>query len=252
MKRWPAALLLLCLFAAGPAPGETPDRQVRQTVQGTVDIRQETQKKEDLWAQEKDKLQARYRSARAQVEELEKRKEMLARKDAALREQVAELERRIAEAERLEAGLQSVMEETLAGLDAFVGEDLPFLAEERALRIASLEETLAQPDATPADKLRRLLEALQVETEYGDTVETYEQKIDVDGEPVYADIFRLGRLSVFWMTPDGRRVGEYDRVSGRWVELPERYRKGIRMAVEMAAKQRPVELIRLPVGRIAP
>ncbi len=245
-------VLLAVFIAAGQAQGQSPDRKVRKTVQGTVDIRQETQRQEDIWAQEQEKLLARYRTAREQVEALEKQKQSLEKRDAALREQVAELARRIAESDRLEAGLQTVMEETLERLVAFMEEDLPFLPEERALRIRSLRDTLAHTDTTPGEKLRVLLEALQVEAEYGDTVETYQQRIDVDGESIFADIFRLGRLSIFWMTPDGRRVGEYDRVTDRWVELPARYRQSIRMAVEMAAKQRPVELIRLPVGRIKP
>ena len=244
--------LLVMFLTAGHALGQTPDREVRKTVQDIVDIRQETQRKEDAWAREEESLRNRYRVAVAHVEDLERRKAALEKKDAALRGEVADLERRIAESERLEAGLQAVTEETMERLEAFVASDLPFLEEERALRVAGLKETLARTDTTPAEKLRRLLEALQVETEYGDTVETYTQRIVVDGESLFADIFRLGRLSVFWMTPDGERVGEYDRVGDRWVELPARYRKAVRLAVEMAAKQRPVELIRLPVGRIHP
>lgn len=244
--------LLMALIPAGAALGQAPARDVRETVQGTVDLRQETQRQEDLWAREQEELRARYRAARADVEALERRKSSLEKRDAALREQVASLNRRIAESDRLEAGLQSVMEETLDRLDAFTDEDLPFLPEERSRRIRNLRETLAQPGTSPGEKLRMLLEALQVETGYGDTVETYQERIDVDGESLFADIFRLGRLSLFWMTPDGERVGEFDRVTGRWVELPERYRKSIRMAVEMAARQRPVELLRLPVGRIQP
>jgi hypothetical protein len=245
-------VFLIGLSVAGPSLAQTPDRQIRNTVQNTVDIRQETQNQEDLWAREKEKLQARYRAARDRVEQLEKQKETLREKDASLQEQVAELSGRIAESGRLEAGLQAVLEETLGRFETFVQEDLPFLPEERALRLRTLRETLARSDETPAEKLRLLLEALQAETEYGDTVETYPQRIDVDGEPVFADIFRLGRVSIFWLTPDGERAGEYDRVRDRWVELPDRYRKNIRMAEEMAAKQRPVELIRLPLGRIHP
>lgn len=244
--------LLLALIPMGTALGQTPDREVRATVQGTVDVRQETQRQEDRWAEEQEELKARYRTAKADVEALERQKASLEKRDAALREQVAELNRRIDEADRLEAGLQSVMEETLERLAAFAGEDLPFLPEERSQRIRNLRETLAQPNTSPGEKLRMLLEALQVEAEYGDTVETYQERIDVGGESLFADIFRLGRLSLFWMTPDGERVGEFDRVTGRWVELPERTRKSIRMAVEMAARQRPVELIRLPIGRIQP
>ena len=111
---------------------------------------------------------------------------------------------------------------------------------------------LSQIDASPAEKLRRLLEALRIECEYGDSVEVYQQQIQVDGQAVFADILRLGRLSIFWQTPDGKRVGEYDRAKNLWVEFPSRYGRGLRMAAEMAKKTRPVELTKLPIGRISP
>ena len=137
-------------------------------------------------------------------------------------------------------------------LEAWVEKDLPFLPEERAGRLRLLREGLARTDISGAEKLRQLLEALLVECEYGDTVEVYEQRIEVEGEPIFAIVFRLGRLSIFWQTPDRARVGEYDRVTNRWVELPGRYARSISAALEMAEKRRPIELLRLPVGRISP
>lgn len=245
-------ILLGLLMVAGPAFSQSEEKRLQRQVDGTVGIRKETQDKEDRWARERMELEARYKAARARVAQLEKQREILERKDRALGDRVNELERRIDESNRLEEGLQAAMEVTLARLEAFVDADLPFLPEERAARIRSLKETLALPDVLPAEKLRRLLEALQVECEYGDTVETYQQEILVDGEPIVADVFRLGRLSIFWQTPDGRRAGEYDRAADRWVELPTGHRRNIGAAVEMASKRKPVELIKLPVGRIKP
>ena len=247
--------LLLSIVAAMPALGQTgPSKEPRlsDTVKGTVEIRQETQRKEDRWAEERAELEARYRAAKAGVETLEKQEAILEKKDQVLERQVNEMTRRLEESERLEQGLQEVMETILSRLGNWIEQDLPFLPEERTERIRALEEALALTDTSAGEKLRRLLEALQVECEYGDTVEVYQQKIEVEGEPIFADIFRLGRLSIFWQTPDGTRVGEYDRVADRWVELPTKYRRGIRAAIEMAAKQRPVELVKLPVGRISP
>jgi len=245
-------LLLPLILLAQPVLGQMPPRQLREQVDGTVGIEQNTQAREDVWAREKTEFKARYQAARARCDTLENEEESLKRKKAALEEQVTELERRIRESVRLQEGLASATEDTLRRLERFVNADLPFLPEERAGRLAALHETLALSDVPQAEKLRRLLEALHVECEYGGTIETYQQKIQVDGRPVFADIFRLGRLSIFWQTPDGSRVGEYDRGSGRWVELPGRYRRTIGAAVEMARKQRPVELLRLPVGRIEP
>ena len=248
-------LLLFAIAVAMPAFGQADpsmETGLSETVKGTVEIRQDTQRKEDQWAQAREELEARYRAAKAGVETLEKQKGVLEKKDQVLEEQGDELERRIEESRRLEQGLQEVMQTLLSRMEEWVEQDLPFLPEERAERIRSLKEALALTDTSAAEKLRRLLEALQVECEYGDTVEVYQQKIEVEGKPVFADIFRLGRLSIFWQTPDGTRVGEYDRVVGHWIELPTKYRRGIRVAIEMAAKQRPVELVKLPVGRINP
>ena len=86
----------------------------------------------------------------------------------------------------------------------------------------------------------------------GDTVEVYQQRIDVEGETVFADILRLGRLSIFWQTPDGKRAGEYDRVGKKWVEFPAGFSRSIQIAIEIANKRRPIELIKVPVGRLAP
>ena len=242
----------LVLFGVVPVLGEPPSEQVKGTVTGTVDIRQETQEKEDRWAVEKARLEARYRSSKAHIESLEENTSLWGKKVEILQEQVDELNRRIEESERLEANLHEVLEVVMNRLEEWVEKDLPFLPEERAQRLALLRETLAETDTSGAEKLRLLLEALLVECEYGNTVEVYEQRIEVDGETVFANIFRLGSLSVFWQTPDGERVGEYDRVSNRWVGLPQTYVRSISAAVEMAEKRRPIELVQLPVGRISP
>jgi hypothetical protein len=38
--------------------------------------------------------------------------------------------------------------------------------------------------------------------------------------------------------------------AGRWTELPGRAKRRIQLAMEMATRMRPVELIDLPLGRI--
>jgi hypothetical protein len=97
-----------------------------------------------------------------------------------------------------------------------------------------------------------VLEALQVEANYGSAVEVYQEKIMVDDEEVWADMVRVGRLSVYWRTPDGERVGEFDRGQGQWVELAEEYVRPINDAREMALRLRSTEVVLLPLGRIVP
>ena len=124
--------------------------------------------------------------------------------------------------------------------------------EERAARLASLRLELARPDVSGAEKLRRLLEALQIEAGYGSTAEVYQERIVVAGDSLHVDLLRVGRLSLFWRTPDGRRVGEYDRVAAEWTELPGKYKRSIARAMEMTTRRRAFDLIALPIGRISP
>ncbi|MBK6901067.1 MAG: DUF3450 domain-containing protein [bacterium] len=249
MARFPVFLALLCWLAPAAAQAQAPD--VRGTVDGTLGIQQQTQVRKDEWAQQAGTLQSRYRTAKADVAYLEARRDYQAGQVQALEARIAEFERRLGEAVRLRNGIGDTLSVILDRLETHVARDLPFLPEERAHRLASLKAELARPDVSSAEKLRRLLEALQVEAGYGGTVELNPQEIALDGSPLSVDVLRIGRLSLFWRTPDGKRAGEYDRASASWRELPRKHARAIGEAMDMAARVRPTELIALPLGRIA-
>jgi hypothetical protein len=121
--------------------------------------------------------------------------------------------------------------------------------------MADIKTVLAQPDTSIAERSRRVMEAIKVETEYGQTIEVYQDTIGIGGpdedQPIMADILRVGRLGLFWRTPDGNTVGEWDRVAGQWTPLPKKYRRAINDAMEMALKRRTIDMVNLPLGRIA-
>lgn len=226
--------------------------QLSETVKKTVESHRETQKKQQDWANEQAELTARMRGARAQVDFFEKKKALEEKEVAALDRGIAELERRMVESARLNESLLDTLDAVVARLDAFVEGDLPFLLNERRARIAGVKEALARPDFTGAEKLRRVLEALQVEANYGSVAEVYQEKIRVNDEEIFADMVRVGRVSVYWLTPDGKRVGEYDRGQKQWVELDHKHVRNINATREMALRLRSVEVVSLPLGRIQP
>jgi len=246
------AVLFWLVFWVAPAAAESEAEQLQERVTQTIEIRQQTQKKEDAWAGKKAELIARYRSLKAQQEQLEKLKLKTERALSAQKARVAELERKIKETARIREGLQSYLESVVTQLEEFIKKDLPFLPEERAARISSIKGTLARADTPAAEKYRRVMEALQVEAEYGRTVEVYQDTVNLNGQSILMDILRLGRLSLFCQTPDGKLVGHYNRAAGRWGLLPSKYRRQINRAVEMARRERTIDLVRLPIGRIVP
>lgn len=65
------------------------------------------------------------------------------------------------------------------------------------------------------------------------------------------NIFRLGRMALFFQTPDGKTCGTFDSASREWRKLPPQYHSQISAAMEIGAKRRPVEMLNLPIGRVA-
>jgi FtsZ-binding cell division protein ZapB len=245
-----ALVALLLVLVVGQLLAQSSVDDVRETVQGTVDIDQRTQEERDAWASEQAGLEARYRTAKANIAYLTERIAGEEKAVAGLTESIEELERRAHESKLLRSNLQDTLDAIMGRLEEFVARDLPFLTDERERRLEILCRELSRPEVTGAEKLRLLLEALQVETEYGKSVEVDQQEITLDGTSVFADVLRVGRVSLFWRTPDGEKVGTFDRGSWEWVELPASYGRTIGDAIEMASRIRPVELIALPLGRV--
>jgi hypothetical protein len=234
---------------------QTDPLQIHTTEVKAIEIHRQIQQREDRWADEKSELQTRYQHLQAEEGALVKEKAALESRVEAMAARQREAERKIVEATRIGENLQAHLESVVAHLEETIARDLPFLPDERAQRIDEIKKVLVQPETSIAEKCRRVMEALKVETEYGHTVEVYQEVIEIDGletgQPVMADILRVGRLALFWRTPDGGTVGHWDRSAGKWVPLPGASRRHINDATEMALRQRTVDMVKLPLGRIA-
>lgn len=249
------AVVLLTGFLLAPAAGQDPAddaRRTREDVDASVATDQATQEQVEEWAAERSALQARHRQLETDLAFLERRVARERTTAEALAAKVAEYERRLVESERLTESLEDTLSVLVERLAEVVADDLPFLPVERRDRLALLERELGNPDTPAADKLRRVLEAYQVEAGYGGTVEVATATVTVQGEEIRADVLRLGRLALFWTTPDHSRVGAWDPAAGDWQELGGGERRAVLRAMDMAARLRPVEVLGLPVGRIQP
>ncbi len=252
MKRlFPVVCVLLGLWAAPAAKAQDQNStEIEKKAAETVAVAKETQAGLDGWSAERQALDVRYRTAKANIAYLQERLARKQEKAAALDNKVTELDRRLTESVRLEAVIQDTLDVVLGQLTEVVANDLPFLSNEREDRLANLRAVMASPDLAPAEKLRSLLEALLIEAQYGETVEVQPGTIVVDGRGVHADILRIGRLAMFWRSPDGSRIGTWDAATSTWVELPGKYNRVVSRSMEMATRMRPTELVSLPLGRI--
>ena len=144
--------------------------------------------------------------------------------------------------QHFERGLFPVIERMIDALDEFIRIDLPFLPGERSNRIARLKDLMPRSDITAAEKFRQLIEAYQVESDYGRTIEAYRGVID-DQEKL-VDFLRVGRSLLAYQTLNGEESAVWDAAA--WQSLDDIYRADIRLGLRIARKQVAPELLILP------
>jgi hypothetical protein len=119
-------------------------------------------------------------------------------------------------------------------LTKYVALDLPFLPDERKNRIANLESIMTRADVSTSEKYRRIVEAYQIEMEYGRTIEAYQGKV----EDKTVELLRVGRVALMYQTLDGKETGYWDVDGKKWVvdsSYHESMVKGLKVAKKQAA-----------------
>jgi uncharacterized protein (DUF885 family) len=158
-------------------------------------------------------------------------------------EEVASLEAQIASLDGMALDVQSLLQRMFDELVQFVSNDVPFFKDERDQRIERLRELMARVDASPSEKFRRLVEAYQIEMEYGRTMSSYRQAL-ADGRE--AEMVRLGRVSLMYRTVEGGETGYWDNQSKQWVADPGSA-AAIEEALGIAKEERAPDLIAVPL-----
>ena len=92
-------------------------------------------------------------------------------------------------------GLIPLMLQMQADLEQLVQEDIPLRKEDRLARVEQLKVTLARADVSEAEKFRQLLQAYQIEAEYGSRMDAYPAQLALDGAERRVDVLALGRVS---------------------------------------------------------
>ncbi|MEE3329601.1 MAG: DUF3450 domain-containing protein [Myxococcota bacterium] len=133
-------------------------------------------------------------------------------------------------------------------IEKFVELDVPFLKSERTSRVAFLRDAMTKADVSDAEKYRAIMEAYQIENEFGRTIEAYVDTLEIDGVEREADFLRIGRVALVYMTPDGQFMGAWDQNTRSWVVLDRSYLDSIKEGLRMARKQAAPSLILVPVG----
>jgi hypothetical protein len=244
-----AALLLFP--AAVPAEEADVRRQVEEPVQKAILIRQDTQKAEADWRAHRERLTADYERLQQEQTRLEARRQALADSVAAARQRVADKQAQLDAIAQITDRVAPFLDTLRARLARRIDRDPPFLPAERQQRLARLEALLDDPAVSASEKLRKVFEALLVEAEYGNTIEVYPETVTVDGQPLLANVFRLGRIGLYYQSLDQQSGGFYNIARNAWAPLDKDANRALTTAIAIGTKRQPVEILDMPLGRLA-
>ena len=258
MYRFNWIIFLLVLFslsffsANGVYAGEKPlSKTIRDDLGQVIKVEKDVQDVRKNWSEKSKSMGDQLQTLETRASELEKRLEKMNLRLKLEQARLDENLRREKETDRVEAELEAFLDSVLLRLESAIAEDLPFLEDERQGRMADLKTMMVDPQTSSAEKFRRIFEALQIEAEYGTTVEVTQSTVELDQVPVLVDVLRVGRVSLLCQTIDRKKSAVFDPGQKTWQTLPETVNRDISRAVAMARLERSIELVKLPLGRIA-
>ena len=157
------------------------------------------------------------------------------------------LQAELVEVEVVRRELFPLMIEMIDLLDRFIELDQPLLLVERKARLAALRENINRSNVTLGEKYRRVIEAYQIEAEYGRSIEAYEGSLKIGDRDLTVDFLRVGRLALYYVSLDGSEAGLWHPAEKQWQDLDADFLPLLDFALRVARKQAPPNLLQLPL-----
>lgn len=210
---------------------------------------EQSQKKIDKVVEGAQERLIQYRSLLKQIEGLEQYNQQLSTQVASQEDLIQRFDLSINQFSLIERQMLPLVTKMAESLALFVELDLPFHIEERQERIAFINESIHAANIDVAEKFRQVIEAYQIENEYGRKIDSYQDIVELNGAEQEVDVLRIGRVAMVCQTKDTQISARWDNDQKNWIVLDNAtYRNAIRKGIKVAKKQTPIDILTLPVS----
>ena len=248
ISRIPAQSFVIALVSVFALPANAePLNDAINTEQAINNAAIRSQKTINKLSNKTQKMLEQYRSASHQTETLITYNKHLTDLLHSQETEKASLEQQLVDIESTQREIIPLILRMLDNLDQFISLDLPFLPEERKQRLTKLKTMMVRADVTHAEKFRRILEAYQIENDYGNTIEAYKADLTMNDVSSSVDFLRLGRVALYYQRFDGSETGYWNKEQKQWQTLSDDYRNAIRNGLRIARKETAPDLLTLPI-----
>ena len=161
--------------------------------------------------------------------------------------QIDALQEQIAQARITRQRIVPLMRSMADALEKFVVLDLPFQHEERINAVLQLKQRLGQPDLSVSARFRLLLEAYQLEQDYGGKIAAWRGPLQFQGEDLSVEYLRVGRAALYFQSLDGETSGYWNARDEAWIALDSGYNRSLGQALGVARNMTAPQLLHLPM-----
>ena len=161
--------------------------------------------------------------------------------------EIASLRRQLGTVEQIKQGMSPMMLKMAIAIEDEIKSDLPFNIDERLARVDRVKAVLANPDVSPAEQYRQVLNAFKIEVSYGQGIDSYEGAHPTRPGNV-VNFLRFGRTSLVYMTKDETEVARYNTESRSWDVLNGADALEMRQAIRVSRGEAAPAIVYAPVS----
>ncbi len=246
--QWLSMLLLVSSIGMVGSASAATLADIYQIAERMNQTARTSQAKIDALTEETRQLLNEYKTVLKEIEGLRVYNRQLEKQIGSQEREMAQLSDSIDKVTVIERQITPLMLRMIDGLEQFVDLDLPFLLDERHGRIDNLRNMMDRADVAVSEKYSQVLRAYQIENEYGRTLSSYGDTINIAGIDRKVDVLKVGRIALVYQTPDGEETGMWNQTSGTWEPVDDEYKTPVRNGIRMERKQLTVDMLTLPIS----
>ena len=236
------------VLATTPTSAQTLD-QIQQEGEKKLVEAEQSQKRIDKIVEGAQERLIQYQALQKQIEGLKAYNEQLSTQVASQEDLITRFDNSISQVSLIERQMAPLVSKMTESLEQFVELDLPFHTAERQERVAFIKENLVAADLDVAEKFRQIIEAYQIENEYGRKIDSYQDIVNLNGAEHEVDVLRVGRIAMVCQSKDTTISARWDPNANAWEVLDNlTYRNPIRNGIKMAKKQASINILTLPIN----
>ncbi|WP_017444664.1 DUF3450 domain-containing protein [Gayadomonas joobiniege] len=242
-KKLASAIAVTCAMTLAPAVSADQVEDLHKEERAIHDAAVKSQKRVDSMFEQSVDLLSEYRQVVDETDNLRMYNDHVQKLVNNQEKKIQSLQNQIDGIEDTKKGVVPLMYKMLDSLEKFIELDIPVEVEARKARVERIRELMSDPDITTSERYRQVLEAYQIENDYGSAISAYQGKLN----DITVDMVHIGRVALIAQSLDLKNSWVWDNDARTWVELGDEYNKPVTKIIRMAKKQVAPDLIEVPV-----